>query len=298
MPLHSAPHSCPNGSIRNRAAVLGSPIDHSLSPLLHRSAYEALGLTDWSYDRFAVGGPGEPTLAEFLDGLGPEWLGFSVTMPLKEDALALAVAASGHARDIGAANTLLRTQEGWIAESTDAYGLVEALLEAGVGLPGREPSSAVVLGSGATARSALDALARLGTRRVTFVVRDQVRPETAQLARRLGLAVTEQVGLGRGALAELVAATDVTVSTLPTGTLLDLDPAPPGSLAGRVVLDVVYGGWPTELARWAQAGGALPLSGLGMLVHQAVEQVRLMTGRPASAQVMRAAVLAGKHSIS
>ena len=72
----------------------------------------------------------------------------------------------------------------------------------------------------------------------------------------------------------------------------------PAALAGRVVLDVVYGGWPTELARWAQAGGALPLSGLGMLVHQAVEQVRLMTGRPASAQVMRAAVLAGKHSIS
>ena len=284
--------------IRNRAAVLGSPIDHSLSPLLHRSAYEALGLQDWSYDRFAVGGPGEPTLAEFLDGLGPEWLGFSVTMPLKEDALALAVAASGHARDIGAANTLLRTQDGWIAESTDAYGLVEALLEAGVGRPGREPSSAVVLGSGATARSALDALARLGTRHVTFVVRDQVRPETAALARRLGLGITEQVGLGRGALADLVAATDVTVSTLPTGTLLDLDPAPPGSLAGRVVLDVVYGGWPTELARWAQAGGALPLSGLGMLVHQAVEQVRLMTGRPASAQVMRAAVLAGKHSIS
>ncbi|MDO5710946.1 MAG: shikimate dehydrogenase [Micrococcales bacterium] len=284
--------------IRNRAAVLGSPIEHSLSPVLHRSAYEALGLEDWSYDRFAVGGQGEPSLREFLNGLGPQWLGFSVTMPLKEDALAIAVAASGHARDVGAANTLLRTPRGWIAESTDAYGLMEALLEAGVGRPGREPRSAVVLGSGATARSVLDALARLGARHVTFVVREQVRPETAQLARRLGLAVTEQIGLGRGALATLVAQSDVTISTLPTGTLLDLDPAATGSLSGRVVLDVVYGGWPTGLARWAQAGGALPLSGLGMLVHQAAEQVRLMTGRQAPVQVMRAAVLAGPHSNS
>ena len=284
--------------IRNRAAVLGSPIDHSLSPALHRSAYEALGLTDWSYERFAIGGPEEPTLREFLDGLDETWLGLSVTMPLKEDALQLAVAASGHARDVGAANTLLRTERGWVAESTDAYGVVESLLEAGVGRPGQEPRSAVVLGSGATARSVLDALARLGTRHVTFVVRDRVRPQTAALADRLGLSVTEQTGLGRGVLAELVAGSDVTVSTLPTGTALDLDPAPPGSLSGRVLLDVVYGGWPTTLARWAQAGGALPLSGLGMLVHQAAEQVRLMTGRQAPVQVMRAAVLAGLHSTS
>ncbi len=275
-----------------RAAVLGSPIEHSLSPILHRSAYDELGLRDWSYDKFAVGGQGEPGLREFLASRGPEWLGFSVTMPLKEDALAIAVAASGHAREMGAANTLVRTDRGWIADSTDAYGALESLLEAGVGAGGNSPRRAVVLGAGATARSVVDALGRLGTREIVFVVRSSVRPHTAQLARRRGIAVSHEPGLAVGSFAQLVATADVTVSTLPTGTDLGLAPAPAGSLAGRVLMDVVYGGWPTPLARWAAEAGARTVSGLEMLVHQAGEQVRLMTGRPAPVAAMRAAVLA------
>lgn len=273
-----------------RAAVLGSPIDHSLSPLLHRTAYAHLGLKDWSYDRFAVGGEGEPTLREFLATRGPEWLGFSVTMPLKEDALDLAVAASGHAREMGAANTLVRTDRGWIAESTDAYGALEALLDAGVGSDGRAVKRAVLLGSGATARSVIDALGRLGTREIVFVVRRHARPETVELARRRGITVSHEPGLARGHLDRLIAGAQVTVSTLPTGTDLGLDPAPVGSLDGRVLMDVVYGGWPTALARWAAAAGAVTVSGLDMLVHQAVEQVRLMTGCPAPVQAMHAAM--------
>ena len=113
--------------IRNRAAVLGSPIDHSLSPLLHRSAYEALGLRDWSYDRFAVGGPGEPTLAEFLDGLGPEWLGFSVTMPLKEEAARLLTDVDPIARTLRSVNTVLPGPAGWRGTNTDVYGMTQAL---------------------------------------------------------------------------------------------------------------------------------------------------------------------------
>lgn len=275
-----------------RAAVLGSPIEHSLSPILHRTAYAELGLTNWSYEKFAVGGSGEPTLLQFLAGRDPQWLGFSVTMPLKEDALAIAVAASGHAREMGAANTLVRTDRGWIADSTDAYGALEALLDAGVSAAGRSPKRAVVLGAGATARSIVDALARLGVREIVFVVRTTIRPETETLAKRRGIAVAREAGLARGHLDRLIAAADVTVSTLPTGTDLALAPAAPGTLEGRVLMDVVYGGWPTPLARWAADAGATTISGLGMLVHQAGEQVRLMTGRPAPVQAMRAAVLA------
>lgn len=281
-----------------RAAVLGSPIEHSLSPILHRSAYDELGLRDWSYEKFAVGGSGEPGLREFLASRGPEWLGFSVTMPLKEDALAIAVAASGHAREMGAANTLVRTDRGWIADSTDAYGALESLLEAGVGAGGHPPRRAVVLGAGATARSVVDALGRLGTREIVFVVRSAVRPQTAQLARSRGIAVSHEPGLAAGSFAQLVATADVTVSTLPTGTDLGLAPAPAGSLAGRVVMDVVYGGWPTPLARWAADAGARTVSGLEMLVHQAGEQVRLMTGRQAPVAAMRAAVLAHLRNAS
>ncbi len=281
-----------------RAAVLGSPIDHSLSPVLHRSAYEALGLGQWSYDRFAVGGQGEPGLREFLASRGPEWLGFSVTMPLKEDALALSIAASGHAREMGAANTLVRTDRGWIADSTDAYGALEALLEAGVGADGRSPRRAVLLGAGATARSIIDALGRLGVRELTVVVRTGLRPQTAELARRRGMSVTHEPGLARGHLDRLMAAADVTVSTLPTGTDLGLEAAAPGCLDGRVVMDVVYGGWPTPFARWAADAGASTVSGLGMLVHQAAQQVRLMTGSEAPVEAMRAAVVAQLGSSS
>ena len=275
-----------------RAAVLGSPIEHSLSPVLHRSAYERLGLHEWGYDRFAVGGAGEPGLREFLASRGPEWLGFSVTMPLKEDALALSIAASGHAREIGAANTLVRTDRGWIAESTDAYGALEALASGGVGENGTPPRRAVVLGSGATARSVVDALARLSVREIVFVVRESARPETVELARRRGVAVSEEPGLARGSLAALMASAEITVSTLPTGTDLGLEPAPAGMLNGRHLMDVVYGGWPTPLGRWATAAGAHAFGGLPMLVHQAVEQVRLMTGRQAPVDAMWQAVLA------
>lgn len=281
----SAPPAAPE-RVRNRAGVVGSPIGHSLSPTLHQAAYDALGLTDWAYDAHAVGGAGEPDLATFVAGLGPEWVGLSVTMPLKEDALALAVTASGHARDVGAANTLIRADGGWVADSTDAEGLLEALLQCGV----TSLRSVLILGSGATARSALDAVRRLGASEVVFGVRDRPRPETVEFAHRAGLRVRSENLGDPDRLARLVEAADVTVATLPTGTRLDLPPAAADRLGGRLVMDVVYGGWPTPLARWAAAGGARVESGLPMLIHQAAAQVRLMTGRPGPAGAMRAAV--------
>ncbi len=287
---------------QGRAAVLGSPIDHSLSPVLHGAAYDSLGLTEWSFSKVAVGGEGEPTLAEHLAslregaGLGAEadaagaapWRGFAVTMPLKEDAVALATVVTERAYRLGAANTLLAVPGGWAADNTDTVGVREALREVGVGSAPR----VVLLGSGATARSALGALSVLGAEHVTFAVRSAVRPESEALARELGMAI-EVVSLGDAeVLTDAIARADATVSALPHGTSLHLPDVEPGRLHRAVLLDVVYGGWPSPLASWASAGGATVLSGLPMLLHQAVEQVRLMTGQVPDVAAMRAALQA------
>lgn len=304
-----------------RCAVLGSPIGHSLSPVLHEAAYDALGLVGWRYGRYSVGGPGELSLAAFLSGLGERWRGLSLTMPLKEDALACAATVSDEARLVGAANTLIRRpptaaallgaaggpvapggpgasgvsegpgapgapgapQAEWTAYSTDAYGLRQALVEAGVSVPQR----CLILGAGATARSALLAVSELGGRDVRFAVREDVREETAALADTLGLV------LSVGRLAEVssyVGDADLVISTLPTGTDLPLDAVT--FAPDTVALDVVYGGWPTPLARWANAGGARVVSGREMLLHQACAQVELMTGREAPVEAMRTALYA------
>lgn len=297
----------PGHVLTHRAAVVGSPIGHSLSPVLHRAAYEALGLTDWDYDRMAVGGPGEPDLATVLGSLGPEWIGLSVTMPLKEEALALSTAASARARRLGGANTLVRREDGWVADATDPEGIEHALADAGV----RGARSALVLAAGATARAALEALARIGVRHVGMAVRGDIRPQTVDLARTLGqsLMSVSLPDLARDDLLErAVGGVDVVVSTLPAGALVPGESwqttsqvagavaEPDQRLTGSVVLDVVYDGWPTPLARWAVARGATVVSGLEMLLYQAVEQVQLMTGRTAPVEQMRAALDAAAAS--
>lgn len=270
--------------------MLGSPVAHSLSPVLHQAAYVALGLTDWRYERIAAGGAGEPTVADVVAGLGPEWVGLSLTMPNKEAALAVATDASERARLVGAANTLLRRGRQWYADSTDAYGLMRALREAGASAV----TEALVLGSGATARSACAALAELGVPAVALGVRADARPETVAVARRAGLAVRD---LPLDRLTGYARDFPLIVSTLPTGTDLGLPAGGEGAPgAGAMLLDVVYGDWPTPLATWAQAGGARVLSGLDMLLHQAAEQVWLMTDRYPPVAAMRAALAAATRS--
>lgn len=261
-----------------RCAVLGSPIDHSLSPALHTAAYRALGLTDWSYDRHDVGGPNGPDLATFLAGEGTAYHAFSVTMPLKEPALTLATQVSDHARAVGAVNTLVRTPTGWAGDSTDKAGVLGALADAAMGHVER----AVILGAGATARSVVAALSEIGCRRVTFVVRDRVRPQTLQVAQAAGL----RHDAVRFDSIRAIGEADVLIGTLPTGTAPDLSALRPPP----IVVDCTYGGWPTPLARWAQLGGARVISGLHMLVHQAAAQVELMTGQAAPVDAMWAAV--------
>ena len=255
--------------------VWGSPIAHSLSPVLHRAAYASLGL-DWAYGRREVDADG---FADAIAGVGQGCRGLSLTMPLKEVALAAADLVDDAARATGAANTLVPTTTGWSAHNTDVDGIRRALADAGA----TAPDSVLVVGSGATARSTLAAVA--GTaRRVVLMVRDRARPETLEQARAAGLPV-EVVGPGKWTPA------DVVVSTVPPKSVTGLDRlAAPGASGRTVLLDVVYGGGTTPLERAAVAAGWAVAPGTDMLLHQATRQVELMTGRTAPLEAMRSAL--------
>ncbi|MES9541227.1 shikimate dehydrogenase [Actinomadura sp. NPDC000600] len=262
----------------HRAAVLGSPIAHSLSPVLHRAAYAAMGLDDWSYDAVECG---EDGLAALLDGLGPEWAGLSLTMPLKRVALGLVDTVSDLAVKVGGANTIVLRDGRRHGDNTDVYGIETALAEAGL----KAPATALVLGGGATAASALAALAGLGTREAVLAVRTPERAAgAAGVGERFGIAV--RVVTLDEAPAHLPA--DLVVSTLP-GRAADAY-AGPVAESGAALLDVVYAPWPTALAAAVERAGGTVVGGFDMLLHQAVRQVALMTGRDdVPVEAMRAA---------
>ncbi len=255
--------------------MLGRPVAHSRSPALHRAAYAALGLP-WSYDAVELCPEG---LAGFLDGLGDDWAGLSLTMPLKQTVLPLLDEVSPLAAATGAANTVVLAGGRRTGDNTDVAGLVEALREAGCTRAGR----AVVLGGGATAASALAALAELGERAPAVLVRDPSRTgPLLAAAERLG--VDPQVGRLDDAAGVLEGGPDLVLSTLPAGAADGLDPGP---RPRGVLLDVVYAPWPTPLARrW----GPRVVGGAQMLLHQAARQVELMTGRRAPLEAMCAAL--------
>ncbi|MEU2867976.1 shikimate dehydrogenase [Streptomyces olivoreticuli] len=264
---------------RRRAAVLGSPIGHSLSPVLHRAAYAELGLGEWTYDRFEIDEAGLPG---FFAGLDGTWAGFSLTMPLKRAVIPLLDEVSDTAASVEAVNTVVLTEDGRrLGDNTDIPGIGAALRERGV----EKVDSAAVLGAGATASSALAALARICTGEVTAYVRSEERAaEMRRWGERLGVAVTTA---DWSRAAEAFAA-PLVVATTPAGAtdaLAAAVPDRPGTL-----FDVLYEPWPTPLAAaWTARGGAV-LSGLDLLVHQAVLQVEQMTGRtPGPLAAMRAA---------
>lgn len=252
---------------QRRAAVLGSPIAHSLSPVLHRAAYAALGLDSWSYDRFEVDEAGLPA---FVTGLDATWAGLSLTMPLKRAIIPLLDEISDTAASVEAVNTVVLTDDGRrIGDNTDIPGLIAALRERGV----EKVDSAAVLGAGATASSALAALARICAGPVTAYVRSAARAEEMRgWGERLGV----DVRTADWADAHRAFAAPLVVSTTPAGATDALAaevPDAPGTL-----FDVLYHPWPTPLAAaWSAHGGPV-LGGLDLLVHQAVLQVELMTG--------------------
>jgi shikimate dehydrogenase len=264
-----------------RAAVLGSPIAHSLSPVLHRAAFAAMGLAGtWRYDRFEVD---EAALPRFIDGLDTAvWRGLSLTMPLKRAVIPLLDAVSPTAASVEAVNTVVFGADGRrTGDNTDIPGMLAALRERGV----TSVPSAAILGAGATASSALAALARLGTGEVTAYVRGPARAaEMRQWGERLGVAVR----IADWADAAKALGEPLVIATTPAGAadhLADAVPAAPGAL-----FDVLYDPWPTPLAAaWSARGGPV-IGGLDLLVHQAVLQVERYTGRtPVPLPAMRAA---------
>ena len=267
-----------------RAAVLGSPIRHSLSPILHGAAYQALDLHGWHYDKIECDEAGLPSL---VDSMGPGWAGLSLTMPLKRVALTIADEVSPLAGAVGAANTLVFPPDGpaggRLADNTDVAGMVSALREAGLA----RVEQAVILGAGGTAQAALAAVRELGHHSPIVLVRNRARTtELRETAERLGMRPTISDGL----LTEPLPAADLVISTLPGGAA---DPLTATRWKpDTMVLDVVYAPWPTPFAGSAQAAGCPVVSGLTVLLYQAVAQVELMTGRAGPVEAMRTALVA------
>ena len=251
-----------------RFAVLGSPISHSKSPAIHLAAYRVLGL-DWEYGRAEVS---EGGLRKFIDELDSDWDGFSVTMPLKDEATKFASIHDELSTITKATNTLFKNDEGiWEGSNTDIFGIVQALREAGI----QTPKRVLILGSGATATSAMTAISEMSPKaEVRVWARNAAaKRELIAFGKSLGLRVGAASNLKRASIAA-----ELTISTLPAGTMDDLARtlsssrfwSPRGAL-----FDVAYNPWPSALANaWSQKNRTV-VSGLEMLIWQAVAQIRI-----------------------
>lgn len=262
------------------AAVLGHPVDHSLSPVLHGAAYEALGLDDWTYERIDCDAAQLPGV---VDSSPAHRVGYSVTMPGKFAALEHATDVSERARIVGSANTLVRRSGGWFADCTDIDGASGALRAFG-DLP--QAPTAVVLGVGGTARPVLAGLADCGATRVVLASRRDNAGAAADCGRALGLRVDTLLLTDPG-LVEAISAADVLINTVPepgAGALTALVPP------ARRLFDVLYAPWPTTLGSVADRAGIPVIGGDVMLLNQAFGQVELFTGRPAPRAPMAAAL--------
>lgn len=292
----------------HRCAVIGFPVTHSLSPVLHNSAYRSLGLDNWTYDRLAVDARGLSAclkeMAAPAQPGAPLWHGLSVTMPHKQAVIPHLDMVDPLAQVTGAVNTVIAQRAGdgpalLTGFNTDVAGISGAIREMReiVQTPETDTQHAVVLGSGATACSALAALTELGAEQITVAARRHAGPGRAlSAAHRMGLDIDAFTWSGDEAsnkqVAHHLSQAELVVSTLPAGAADALAEHLSGVLLppSAVLLDVVYDPWPTRLAQsWQQAGGTIAPGWL-MLLHQALPQVRLMTGREAPIDAVRSAL--------
>ena len=274
----SASDSLDSRPSRRRLAVLGSPIDHSLSPRLHTTAYNLLGVP-FDYGRVELG---SGQLAPWLESLDTTWQGLSLTMPLKREIIPFLDTASPLVDQLGVANTVVFDYTGGARRlhgyNTDVDGIVRTVAS----LQATQPHSATILGGGATAASALYAAHVLGAREFTVYLRDVAKADDlTSLASSLGAEITVRpLSDLRNPDVDRAPAQEFVVSTLPGGAAdaLTLTPAS----ATSVLFDVAYEPWPSRIATaWAASSGIV-FSGLDMLVEQAISQVRLFTGNDQS----------------
>lgn len=257
--------------MRKRAAVLGSPIAHSLSPALHNAAYLSLGI-EGKYDAVEVRSGELSSFMEKVREAEVNWIGFSLTMPLKEETLLVADRVDPLAKQISSANTLLPTPDGWLATTTDVAGFIWALAQHEVA----NFKSVQIIGAGATARAAATAIDAPG-RQIEVISRNSAREVAMKkcvLDAELNFISWQQVKLDA----------DLVINTSPKGAADDL---PPGE---GVLFESLYDPWPTKLA--AKWRGKV-IDGMDLLIHQAIDQIHLMTGfvldRKLMYQVLRTA---------
>jgi len=263
-----------------KAAVLGHPVSHSLSPLLHNAAYQALGL-DISYSAIETT---REQLAERIGQLDNDYVGMSLTMPLKQEVLNLISKRSAVAAETGSANTIFRNAHGdWALENTDVFGITETIRRSDIEVV----PSASIIGSGATARSALSALAQLGVTNVLCIARNT---DAIQVLQRQGEAIGVDVQ-ARTPESDIYFAGSLVISTVPSSAqqhLIDLIAA---SQELPALFDIAYNPWPSRLATyWTEHGGGTVLSGKDMLLWQATVQVELFAGLPAPVEAMQLAI--------
>lgn len=253
-----------------KLAVLGSPIDHSKSPLIHAAAYRVLGLP-WEYDKFEVRKGG---LTNFVSSLDEQWLGLSLTMPLKSEAFRFAVETDDFAKQTSAVNTLMRTDAGWRGFNTDVFGIVESVRQARLD----SIESVLIIGSGSTATSAMSAVAQLGVQIKVAVFARNVsdRDKLIEFGKSLGLSVSRSSKLKKD-----ISQADLVIATLPAHAL----DAQADALAKSwffkprgAVLDVAYQPWPSKFSSLWTKQKLVAISGFEMLLWQAVAQIRIFNG--------------------
>lgn len=264
------------------AAVLGAPVSHSLSPVLHEAAYRELGHPDWEYTKIECQASDLPRIVE----TAPSYVrGFSVTMPGKEAALEFADKTSERAKLVGSANTLVRCADGWYADCTDIDGAIAAIRKSGW-----KDGPVLMLGAGGTSRPYLAALQNLHAKTVYVASRSRERAaKTLQLAQTLGVEVTWVPLLDSDVLSNYATKATLLISTLPA------DAAAAYSKTLQKIsrfVDVTYSPWPTTLARAIATNEGVVVGGLTMLLHQAITQVELFTGEKVTPQVRQSMKLA------
>ena len=269
------------------AAVIGSPIEHSLSPVIHRAAWAQIGIDGWEYRRLEQDAD---SLPRFIGGLGGDCAGLSVTMPCKQAVMPLLDVIDPLASAVGAVNTVVPSSGVLAGFNTDVTGIASAIRRACSQADRALPTSAVVLGARATASSALAALGELGIMTSTVAARRFGGPGSVVAASsRLGVSIDQVLWSDRDAVLRAISGADLVISTLPAGVA---DPLAEHMTVreGQILLDVVYSPRETALRSAFERNGGIVAEGTDMLIFQAAAQVQLMTGRAPKTDVMRGAL--------
>jgi shikimate dehydrogenase len=266
--------------------LLGGPIAHSLSPVMHNAALRTLSLEGWRYELLQIPSDALPTAVARLRQ--EDCIGANVTIPHKEAVVEWLDELGASARNIGAVNTVVKRDGKLMGENTDGYGALQTLCESGFHPHG---ARVVILGAGGAARAVAFALAEAGALRLTIMNRNPARAEA------LAESLSQQFpGLALVALPHLTAAlgaADLVVNATAVGTAPNVNdsPLPAGCTVprGAVAFDLVYRPAQTRFLRDAAAAGARTVGGLGMLVHQGAAALRLWTGQAPVAVMFDAA---------